>query len=34
MEREKRERHDVENQQRAQYEAKHGHPEGAICNLV
>jgi hypothetical protein len=32
MEREERERHDVENRQRAQYVADHGHPEGPVRN--
>jgi hypothetical protein len=32
MEREERERHDVEKQRRAQYEAEHGHPEGSARN--
>jgi hypothetical protein len=32
MEREERERHNVENWQCAQYEAEHGHPEGLVCN--
>jgi hypothetical protein len=33
MEREERDRHDVVNRQRAQYEAEHGHPEGLVRNL-
>jgi hypothetical protein len=32
MEHEERERHDVENQWRAQYEADYGHPEGPVPN--
>jgi hypothetical protein len=32
MEREERERHDVENRRRAQYEADYGHPEGSVLN--
>jgi hypothetical protein len=33
MEREERERHNVENRQRAQYEADYGHLEGPVRNL-
>jgi hypothetical protein len=32
MECEERDRHDVENRRRAQYEADYGHPEGPIPN--
>jgi hypothetical protein len=32
MEREERERHNVENRWRAQYEADYGHPEGPVPN--
>jgi hypothetical protein len=32
MEREERDRHDVENRRRAQYEADYGHPEGLVPN--
>jgi hypothetical protein len=32
MEREEGERHDVENQRHAQYEADYGHPEGPVLN--
>jgi hypothetical protein len=32
MEREERERHDVENRRRAQYEAEHDHPKGPVRN--
>jgi hypothetical protein len=32
MEREERDRHDVEYQRRAQYEADYGHPEGPVPN--
>jgi hypothetical protein len=30
MERKERDRHDVENRRRAQYEADYGHPEGSV----
>jgi hypothetical protein len=32
MEREERDRHDIENRRRAQYEADYGHPEGEAPN--
>jgi hypothetical protein len=32
MEREERERHDVENRRRDQYEKDYGHPEGLVPN--
>jgi hypothetical protein len=32
MECEERERHDVENRRRAQYQKDYGHPEGPVCN--
>jgi hypothetical protein len=32
MEREERDRHDVENRRRAKYEADYGHPEGPVPN--
>jgi hypothetical protein len=32
MKREERDRHDIENQRRAQYEADYGHPEDPVPN--
>jgi hypothetical protein len=34
MEREERERHDIENWWRAQYKKDYGHPEGPVRNSV